>query len=114
VETPSWRTRLENAKLHGYLTAFPHEDRARKAWYEHCRANRLPFVHVQPSRRKADITLWMAHTGRKLTQEEQNRARTFDFSGGKALEVSNSTIDIIDVPHADVNRVATFLRSLTA
>jgi hypothetical protein len=112
MRTPSWKTRIEAAERTGYLTTSLHEDRAFQEWHAHCRANRLPFVHVQPSRHTADITLWMSPTGRMLTEAEQDRATTFDYQGGKELVISDVSVDIAGVPVGAVDRVAMFLRAL--
>jgi hypothetical protein len=114
MSTPSWKTRIEAAKIAEYLTTSLNEDRAHEAWQAYCRANRLPFLHVRPVDGKVNIALWMALTGRPLTPDEQTAAWAFDYSGGRAVTVSEQAIVVLGVTRAAADRVATFIRGLAA
>jgi hypothetical protein len=112
VRTPSWQTRIEDARLDGYLTSSASEGRAYHAWEELCRTSHLPFVHVRLWQGRATVMLWMTPTGRILTPAEQGAAWAFDYQGGKVLAVRDTGVDVINVPETDAHRVATFFLRL--
>jgi hypothetical protein len=58
-------TRLDLAKLHGYLTSPRYENKLFQLWQAHCQKYGMPMVWIRPSGDRASVIVWK-HAGERF------------------------------------------------